>query len=172
MTEPQPLVPGTVGDHTSCLLVKLGQVMFRLAEEELPGLRVRHYSILQALADNGAMPQLALGAYLRIDPATMVSSLDDLENAGHAARVRDPGDRRRYLVEITEAGRTALAGANECLEELDDRAFAELSSADRKALHRILSKLASGSTLPRAFDAVRDQPASRKMSTAASAAGR
>jgi DNA-binding MarR family transcriptional regulator len=163
MTESQPLVPGTVGDHTSCLLVKLGQVMFRLAEEELPGLRVRHYSILQALADNGPMPQLALGAYLRIDPATMVSSLDDLENAGHAARVRDPGDRRRYLVEITETGRSVLAGANDRLVELDDQAFAELSSTDRKTLHRILSKLASGTTLPAAFDAVRDQPASRKM---------
>ncbi|MGH3859213.1 MarR family winged helix-turn-helix transcriptional regulator [Actinokineospora sp.] len=163
MTEPQPLVPGTVGDHTSCLLVKLGQVMFRLAEEELPGLRVRHYSILQALADNGPTPQLALGAYLRIDPATMVSSLDDLENAGHAARVRDPGDRRRYLVEITESGRTVLAGANERLGELDDQAFAELSSTDRKSLHRILSKLASGATLPAAFDAIRDQPASRKL---------
>ena len=79
-----PLVPGTVAEHTTCLLVKLGQVMFRIAEADLGpyGLRVRHYSILQALIDNGPMSQHALGGYLRIDPATMVTTLDDLESAG------------------------------------------------------------------------------------------
>jgi DNA-binding MarR family transcriptional regulator len=168
MSEP-PLVPGTVAEHTSCLLVKLGQVMFRLAEADLGdlGLRVRHYSILQALADNGPMSQLALGAYLRIDPATMVSSLDDLEGAALAARARDPQDRRRYLVEITRSGRKILSRANPALEDLDDRALADLSATDRKALHRILGKLAGGPTLPPAFDAVRDQ-ASRKMSSISS----
>jgi len=85
-----PLVSGHVAEHTSCLLVKLGQAVFRLAEDQLEplGLRVRHYSILQALADNGAMSQLALGAYLRIDPATMVGSLDDLEQLALASRTR------------------------------------------------------------------------------------
>lgn len=172
------LVPGTVAEHTSCLLLKLGQVVFRLAEDHLDdaGLRVRHYSILQALADNGAMSQLALGGYLRIDPATMVSSLDDLERAELAARARDPQDRRRHLVEITAAGRALLERTNRSLDELDERVLADVSAADRRALHRILTRLAGGPTLPALFDEVREQAGaggrgqagSRKMSRSSS----
>ncbi|QKW08399.1 MarR family transcriptional regulator [Streptomyces sp. NA04227] len=152
-----PLVPGTVATHTGCLLLKLGQVVFRISDERLSslGLRVRHYSVLQALADNGSMSQLDLGAYLRIDAATMVSTLDTLEKAGYARRVRDPQDRRRYVVELADPGRTVVASANELLAEVDDLAFAELARAEREELHTSLRKLADGQALPRAFDEVR-----------------
>lgn len=145
-----PLVPGTVAEHTICLLTKIGQVAFRIAEDGLGdlGLRVRHYSVLQALVDNGPMSQLALGTFLRIDPATMVTSLDDLERAGYAVRERDARDRRRYVVRTTDAGREVLACANRRLNSLDSDVLADLSAADRKALHRMMNKLASGPTLP------------------------
>ncbi|MFC7615656.1 MarR family winged helix-turn-helix transcriptional regulator [Actinokineospora soli] len=125
----EPLVPGTVAEHTGCLLLKLGQVVYRLAERalEADGLRVRHYSVLQALADNGAMSQHALGAYLRIDPATMVATLADLEQGGRTTRVRDAADRRRYVVDLTDSGREALRGADAALVGVDDTAFADLS---------------------------------------------
>ncbi|RZS31218.1 DNA-binding MarR family transcriptional regulator [Herbihabitans rhizosphaerae] len=165
-----PLVPGSIAEHTGCLLVKVGQVLYRLAEESLAdlGLRVRHYSVLQALADNGAMSQLGIGGHLRIDPATMVSTLDDLESAGYAARVRDPGDRRRYLVETTAAGKKRLARANRMLSDLDDLLLSDLPQTKRRALHGSLATLAAGDVLPAAFDASRFQAGSRKMSSASS----
>lgn len=168
LSEQASLVAGTVAEHTTCLLVKLGQVMYRLAENDLGdlGMRVRHYTVLQLLADNGAMSQLALGAELRIDPATMVSSLDDLEKAAFASRARDPRDRRRYLVEITAAGRRVLGRTNRGLAGLDSKALADLSAADRKALHRILMKLSAGPTLPAAFDKVREHAGARRMTGA------
>ncbi|CRK56038.1 Transcriptional regulator, MarR family [Alloactinosynnema sp. L-07] len=162
-----PLVPGSVAEHTSCLLVKLGQVAFRLAERNLASheLRVRHYSILQALADNGPMTQLALGAYLRIDPATMVTSLDDLQTHERVERVRDPKDRRRYVVELTKLGRNLLGPANNALNALDGVVFEDLTDTEAKTLHRLLSKLSNGHTLPHEFDVARDQ-SSKKMSSA------
>ncbi|HVK21587.1 MAG TPA: MarR family winged helix-turn-helix transcriptional regulator [Actinokineospora sp.] len=152
-----------MAEHISCLLVKLGQVAFRLAEENLAGLdlRVRHYSILQALADNGAMSQLAVGSYLRIDPATMVTSLDDLEMVGAVRRVRDERDRRRYLVEITAVGLEKVSAANVGLDRFDDSLLADLSDAERVALHGFLVKLSVGPTMPGEFDRVRDQVARR-----------
>ena len=131
---PTPLVPGHVAEHTSCLLMKLGQAVCRLAEDQLDhlGLRVRHYSILQALADNGATSQLALGAYLRIDPATMVSSLDDLEQLALASRTLDPRDRRRHVVDVTTAGCRVLAAANDALLSLDTRVTADLPAPQRR----------------------------------------
>lgn len=162
-----PLVPGHVAEHTSCLLVKLGQVLFRLAEDQLAplGLRVRHYSILQALADDGAVSQLALGAYLRIDPATMVSSLDDLEHLTLAARTRDPLDRRRHVVDVTTAGRRVLAAANDALVELDTQVTADIPATQRSVLHQLLKTLSAGPVLPAAFDETRANGA-RKLPSA------
>lgn len=154
-----PLVPGAAAEHTTCLLTKLGQVAFRIAEDDLieTGLRVRHYSVLQALADNGAMPQLALGVFLRIDPATMVTVLDDLEKAEYATRTRDPRDRRRYAVDITEGGRTVLSELNHRFVDLDTRILADLSAADRTALHRLLTRLAERPATAALFDTVRER---------------
>jgi len=159
-----PLVPGTVAEHTICLLVKLGQVAFRLAEEGISGtgLRVRHYSVLQALADNGAMPQLALGSFLRIDPATMVTSLDDLERAGYAERTRDPQDRRRYAVDITDAGRKVLADLNRTLVGLDRETLADLGTTERRSLHTLLNSLAESPALTAMFDGVREQNSAKR----------
>ncbi|NUP21169.1 MAG: winged helix-turn-helix transcriptional regulator [Streptomyces sp.] len=159
-----PLVPGSVAEHTICLLLKLGQVAFRLTEDDLDelGLRVRHYSILQALADDGPQPQVGLGGYLRIDPATMASSLDTLESAGYVARVRDQQDRRRYVVEITREGTAVLGRVNGKLDQLDDRVFADLGNADRASLHRLLTGLNSGSVMPALFDTAREPTGTRK----------
>ncbi|MFF4055482.1 MarR family winged helix-turn-helix transcriptional regulator [Streptomyces sp. NPDC001668] len=159
-----PLVPGTVAEHTICLLVKLGQVAFRIAEEGISGtgLRVRHYSVLQALADNGAMPQLALGSFLRIDPATMVTSLDDLERAGYAERTRDPQDRRRYAVDITDDGRKVLADLNRTLVGLDGETLTDLGATERHSLHALLSGLAESPALTAMFDGLREQSSARR----------
>lgn len=159
-----PLVPGTVAEHTICLLIKLGQVAFRLAEDGIggTGLRVRHYSVLQALADNGAMPQLALGSFLRIDPATMVTTLDDLERTGYAERKRDPQDRRRYAVDITAEGRKVLADLNRTLVGLDGEVLADLGATERDSLHALLGSLAGSPTLTSLFDAAREQSGARR----------
>ncbi|MEE1757841.1 MarR family winged helix-turn-helix transcriptional regulator [Streptomyces sp. SP18BB07] len=159
-----PLVPGTVAEHTICLLVKLGQVAFRIAEDGISGtgLRVRHYSVLQALADNGAMPQLTLGSFLRIDPATMVTSLDDLERAGYAERTRDPQDRRRYAVDITDNGRKVLADLNNTLADLDTETLTDLDSTERHSLHTLLVSLAESPALTSMFDAVREQSGTKR----------
>jgi len=164
---PTPLVPGHVAEHTSCLLVKLGQAVCRLAEDQLDhlGLRVRHYSILQALADNGATSQLALGAYLRIDPATMVSSLDDLEQLALASRTLDPRDRRRHVVDVTTAGWRVLAAANDALLSLDTQVTADLPAPQRPVLHQLLNALSAGPALPAAFDETRAHGA-RKLPSA------
>lgn len=143
MSDVEPLVPGGIADHTLCVLLKLGQVAFRLTEDALLdlGLRIRHYSVLQAIADRGAVSQTELGAYLRIDAATMVSAVDDLEQLGFAERQRDPADRRRYLVDLTNQGREGLSNAIEVLDRLEDRVLESLSADERAAVKTTLGGL-------------------------------
>ncbi|MFF3335644.1 MarR family winged helix-turn-helix transcriptional regulator [Streptomyces sp. NPDC002888] len=153
-----------MAEHTICLLVKLGQVAFRIAEDGIggTGLRVRPTASCRPLADNAAMPQLALGAFLRIDPATMVTSLDDLERAGYAERTRDPQDRRRYAVDITDDGRKILADLNRTLAGLDSEILADLGATERHSLHALLGSLAESPALTAMFDAVREQNSAKR----------
>lgn len=154
MTDPA-LVPGTIGAHTSCLLVKLGQVAYRLEEVALAPLelRVRHFSLLQGLADCGPIGQIDLGRYLRIDPATMAAALEHLEALGTVERERDPNDRRRYVVALTAGGRTLLDRANHALDAVDAALRTDLSTPTATELHDLLAELSASPALSAAFHA-------------------
>ncbi|WP_336033331.1 MarR family winged helix-turn-helix transcriptional regulator [Geodermatophilus sp. FMUSA9-8] len=43
-----------------------------------------------------------LGAAVRLSSASVTALVDRLERAGHVRRVRDPADRRRVVLEMTE----------------------------------------------------------------------
>lgn len=156
--EPSPaLVPDHMAAHTSCLALKVGQVIFRIMESQLAefGLRIRHYSVLGTLLEPGPMSQQDLGTYLRIDSATIVSTIDDLEAMGLVARTRGLRDRRRYVVAITAKGRDTLAAVDRFVDEFDATYLADVTPRQRSELHRMLDKLSQGGTLVEAFDAVR-----------------
>jgi DNA-binding MarR family transcriptional regulator len=148
------LVPGGIASHTSCLLVKLGQVAYRLQETRLAelDLRVRHFSVLQGLADEGPIVQLELGRHLRIDPATMATTLDHLERRGAVSRERSAEDRRRYVVALTPEGTRLLAAARERLDEVDALLATDLGATKGTALTRALTALADSATLIEAVD--------------------
>lgn len=147
------LVPGGIADHPSCLLVRLGQVAYRLQEQAVRplGVRVRHFSVLQALDDLGPTGQVDLGRHLRIDPATMVSALEHLETLGAVVRERDPADRRRYVVALAPTGSDLLAEIVEAFSKVDrmiDDELGEASSGLRDALRTV----AESESLIEAFD--------------------
>ena len=78
------------------------------------------------------------GAHL--DPNNTVLMLNDLEAAGWAERRRDPEDRRRHIVEITPAGRKALARADRALDGLEDDVLDGLSPEERATLRDLLAR--------------------------------
>lgn len=154
MTE-SALVPGTIGAHTSCLLVKLGQVAYRLEEAALAplDLRVRHFSLLQGLADCGSIGQIDLVRYLRIDPATMAAALEHLESLGAVQRERDANDRRRYVVALTAGGVDLLARASKALDDVDATLRTDLVQADADTLHDLLTEVSRSAALTESFHA-------------------
>jgi DNA-binding MarR family transcriptional regulator len=66
--------------------------------------------------------------------------LNELEAAGFAQRRRDPGDRRRHLVEITPAGRSAAERAERAQEAIEDEVLAALSLEERAQLRELLGR--------------------------------
>ncbi|WP_234321059.1 MarR family winged helix-turn-helix transcriptional regulator [Streptomyces katrae] len=106
------------------------------------GLTPRHAMTLMRLED-GPVGQRALAEGLEVDPSVLVGILNDLEGEGLALRRRDPADRRRHNVAITEAGSAALAKTNAALDEVERSLFAALSQQDQDALRSLLARIDS-----------------------------
>ncbi|MER5487913.1 MarR family winged helix-turn-helix transcriptional regulator [Streptomyces sp. NPDC002812] len=106
------------------------------------GLTPRHAMTLTYL-DGGPVGQRALAERLEVDPSVLVGILNDLEGDGLVERRRDPADRRRHNVAITDAGTTALAKTNAALDAVELGLFARLSHRDQEALRGLLDRIDS-----------------------------
>ncbi|MEK8145195.1 MarR family winged helix-turn-helix transcriptional regulator [Streptomyces sp. M10(2022)] len=73
------------------------------------GMRLRYFYVLAALDSDLSLSQQDLSRLLNLDPTTMVALIDEMESAGHVERRRNPSDRRRYILRLTEGGREALS---------------------------------------------------------------
>src|SRR4051794_35114876 len=98
------------------LLTKLSKVVFRRAGEEVIGMRLKQLMALEHLRDNDSCLQQGLAEMLMLDANNCVLLLNELDEAGYVERRRDPEDRRRHIVEITESGRQALTEGERRLE--------------------------------------------------------
>ncbi|MCK9248879.1 MAG: MarR family transcriptional regulator [Solirubrobacteraceae bacterium] len=154
----EPLVPAFLVGQTSCVLVKIGQVVLRLVDRRLAplGLRLRHYSLLSTVIEQGPLSQQDLVVRLRIDKATMVSCIDLLEGAGLVERHRTDTDRKRYAIVPTDRGRAVAAEADALLHALDAEVLADLDAAEHAALHTAIETLNAGPALPAAYDRTRE----------------
>jgi MarR family transcriptional regulator, lower aerobic nicotinate degradation pathway regulator len=117
---------------------------YRLAEA-LAALDMRNheFAVLYHLHQVGPLSQQELGAALRINPSNLVGLLDALEADGLILRPRDPADRRRHLVGLTEHGRERLSEAKRAVEAAERDLLAPLTEAERVRLAGVLERLAS-----------------------------
>jgi DNA-binding MarR family transcriptional regulator len=125
------------------LLARLGRVAARRLNEHLAvtGLKPSHAAILIELCAFGPISQQALGERLHVDPSNLVGSLNALERDGLVLRRRDPADRRRHIVEVTQEGIERLPACDNPVDALEDQLFAGLSSEERKQLHGLLGRI-------------------------------
>lgn len=77
---------------------------------------------------------------LMLSSAGITSRLDRLERRGYVKRTRHPNDRRGVLVELTEAGRTALDAAVKAETVREHGIVTGLSAAERKSLAGLLKR--------------------------------
>jgi DNA-binding MarR family transcriptional regulator len=129
--------PSILEDLTSYLLSQTGRkARQRMAEQ----LSLGEVALLARLAE-GPKTQRELGQRLRKDPADMVRLLDSAAEDGLVTRTPDPDDRRRRLVSLTPDGEATLRVALEIARGIEEEVLAPLTSAERRTLHALLSKL-------------------------------
>jgi DNA-binding MarR family transcriptional regulator len=128
--------PGTV-----VLLLRLAKVIQKRSTEELLGITVRHLMLLSYLRARPVALQQQLCEYLWLDPNNCVLLLNELEELGYVERRRDSADRRRHVVDLTDAGRAALEKAERAQETLGDELLAALSDEERATLRSLLRRV-------------------------------
>jgi DNA-binding MarR family transcriptional regulator len=102
----------------------------------------RDFQVLDALAEpSAAYSQQDLGERLGINRTTMVKLIDRLEDTGQVMRSRKPGDRRSYVLALTDGGREALRIMEPAMAAGDDRLTAGLDPAERNRLDALLGSL-------------------------------
>lgn len=141
---------GRDGAGLIALLTQLNKAFHRRSTEELLGMRLKEFLVLSYLGDHPASTQQELGEAMLLDANTIVLLLNELESRGYSVRRRDTEDRRRHVVEITPAGRQAVARAEKARGAIEDEVLAGLTHGDRLELKRILLKALEAQPAPTA----------------------
>ncbi len=135
--------PAAPAEGSAFLLARLGRVASRQLNDRLAetGLKPPQAVILITLRDMGPMNQQALGERLRIDASNLVAFLNSLEAEGLLVRKRDPEDRRRHIVEITEEGIARCPACFGPVAALEGELLAGLSAKEQRVLNNMLERI-------------------------------
>jgi DNA-binding MarR family transcriptional regulator len=127
-------------DSPGLMLALLGhEAMRRLRDAHTAhGLTPRQFHILGLLHDRGPLAQTDLAAGTDTAASVLVTQLNPLEADGLIARTRDPHDRRRHLVVLTEAGERRLRAAGAAQQAAEDALFHSLNDSQRSRLAQLL----------------------------------
>jgi len=128
--------PGTV-----VMLLRLAKVIHKRSTEERLGIKLRQLMLLSYLRAGAPALQQQLCESLWLDPNNCVLLLNEMEETGYVERRRDPADRRRHVVDITNEGRIALERAERAQETIGDELMSALSDEERATLRSLLSRV-------------------------------
>jgi len=130
--------PGTV-----VMLLRLAKVIHKRSTEERLGIKLRQLMLLSYLRHGAPALQQQLCESLWLDPNNCVLLLNEMEEMGYVERRRDPADRRRHVVDITDEGRVALERAERAQEAIGDELLSALSDEERATLRSLLGRVVS-----------------------------
>jgi|SRR5680860_59379 len=108
------------------------------------GINARELAVLLMLGDREPESQQQAAQRLGVDRTTMVSLLDGLERKTLVRRRADPADRRRNVVELTDAGQTVLEEATRASDLAEQQLLADLGERDATRLRVLLERIATG----------------------------
>ncbi|MGA7835760.1 MAG: MarR family winged helix-turn-helix transcriptional regulator [Acidimicrobiales bacterium] len=126
------------------LLTQLSRLINRRSTPDLLGQTLKELGVLSYLRDYDETTQQSLVEGLCIDANYCVLLLNDLESSDLIERRRDPSDRRRHIVSMTDQGRKALQQAETAQQSLEDEILGALNQEERATLAHLLRKAIEG----------------------------
>jgi MarR family transcriptional regulator, organic hydroperoxide resistance regulator len=119
-----------------------GRIFNRLLKEAGGGdINSAQGRILFALWTKGGMSISTLAKETALEPSTLTSMLDRLEAAGFTRRSPSPDDRRAFVVECTDEGRSIKAKYAAASERMTALFYGDMSEAEIAAFESSLGKI-------------------------------
>lgn len=124
-------------------LCTAAHAMQRALNEELAplGITFRQWQVLAWLAIEGALAQNELAERMQIEPATLVTVLDRMEQRGWILRAPCPGDRRKKLVRATAAAEPIWQSSIACARKVREEAVKDFSPKEFEQLLGYLRRI-------------------------------
>lgn len=129
------------------LLHRLTRRLRRSNAERLAplGLTPGQERALRMLTRSPEAPRMTeLAAYLGVQPRSVTTVIDALEEAGLVRREIDPANRRAILIRLTDRGEAIREDIREARRRAAEELFAPLTPEDRKTLGDLLGALDRG----------------------------
>lgn len=105
---------------------------------QLPALGPADGHLLTYLRSYAPAPVGELVRVFGIKQSTFTSMLDRLEKAGYIRREMNPGDRRSFLIHITDEGRALADESTRVLETLEAAIRARVSERDMEGFQNVM----------------------------------
>jgi MarR family transcriptional regulator, lower aerobic nicotinate degradation pathway regulator len=135
--------PARLRSLPSWLLQQSSLTASHLVTDRLAALAEHRYqfSMLAALDEFGPLSQADLGRRCGLDRSDVAAAVADLHTRGMLDRRPDPHDRRRNVVQITEAGEQHLHELDQLIATAQEDLLAPLSPVERQLLVELLRRL-------------------------------
>lgn len=96
---------------------------------------------LQILLDSGTLPAGRLAARMGLSQTTITALIEKLSGRGLVHRHRGETDRRQVWIELTDEGRTLIAGLPDTLQSRFSAGFAGLKDWEQAAILAALERV-------------------------------
>ncbi len=145
ITKPRPVAaasPYVLDEQIGFLLRQVTQRHTTLFAQMIgDGLTPMQWAVLAKLLEIGRTSQTALGRAVSMDAATVKGTVDRLVARGLVVRLQDAEDRRKLLVDLTEAGRETTLRNLEVASAITRETLAPLDDAEARQLFALLAKM-------------------------------
>lgn len=144
-TVPETLLPAALRRRDTFALIKLAALLRAECADKLAvtGLSQNQHAILCCLEEFGAAYQKDIAYRLGIDSGDLVAFIDGLQAKGLLKRQRDPRDRRRQILTITDEGSRMLREVEDLYDEAAAGVLGVLPEPERAGLHKTALRILS-----------------------------
>lgn len=123
------------------LLRRVTQRHLAIFSARFPKVTTTQWAVMARLLELGPLSQNLLGRETAMDAATIKGVVDRLSRVGLVATAPDPSDRRRLIVDLTDAGRVVCLDGLADAARVSDETLAPLAEEERRVLLALLARL-------------------------------
>jgi DNA-binding MarR family transcriptional regulator len=147
-TDSRELLPGLEDQPGHLMWRAAARVSANLGLVLPPGVDIHAYAALLTLAGGATRSQQSIANTIDVSRTTMVKVAAELADQGLIERVRNPDDRRSYLLTRTPEGAAAARRWRRHAEDLEEALTPGFSLGEREELRRLLLEILAGELAP------------------------